>query len=76
MKGYKYTGKEEVDGEGNKVYVYDKKVEISKSDDKVPTVEEPKPFAGGVNPAESVVTEEPKPFEGGVNPAESVVTEE
>ena len=76
VKGYKYTGKEEVDGEGNKVYVYDKKVETSKSDDKVPTVEEPKPFAGGVNPAESVVTEEPKPFEGGVNPAESVVTEE
>ena len=76
VKGYKYTGKEEVDGEGNKVYVYDKKVEISKSDDKVPTVEEPKPFAGGVNPAESVVTEEPKPFAGGVNPAESVVTEE
>ena len=61
VKGYKYTGKEEVDGEGNKVYVYDKKVEISKSDDKVPTVEEPKPFAGGVNPAESVVTEELKP---------------
>ena len=76
VKGYKYTGKEEVDGEGNKVYVYDKKVETSKSDDKVPTVEEPKPFEGGVNPAESVVTEELKPFEGGVNPAESVVTEE
>ena len=76
VKGYKYTGKEEVDGEGNKVYVYDKKVETSKSDDKVPTVEEPKPFAGGVNPAESVVTEELKPFEGGVNSAESVVTEE
>ena len=76
VKGYKYTGKEEVDGEGNKVYVYDKKVETSKSDDKVPTVEEAKPFEGGVNPAESVVTEELKPFEGGVNPAESVVTEE
>ena len=76
VKGYKYTGKEEVDVEGNKVYVYDKKVETSKSDDKVPTVEEPKPFEGGVNPAESVVTEELKPFEGGVNPAESVVTEE
>ena len=76
VKGYKYTGKEEVDGEGNKVYVYDKKVETSKSDDKVPTVEEPKPFEGGVNPAESVVTEEPKTFEGGVNPVESVVTEE
>ena len=76
VKGYKYTGKEEVDGEGNKVYVYDKKVETSKSDDKVPTVEEPKPFAGGVNSAESVVTEELKPYEGGVNPVESVVTEE
>ena len=76
VKGYKYTGKEEVDVEGNKVYVYDKKVETSKSDDKVPTVEEPKPFEGGANPVESVVTEELKPFEGGVNPAESVVTEE
>ena len=76
VKGYKYTGKEEVDVDGNKVDVYDKKVETSKSDDKVPTVEEQKPFEGGVNPAESVVTEEPKPFEGGVNPAESVVTEE
>ena len=76
VKGYRYTGKEEVDGEGNKVYVYDKKAETSKSDDKVPTVEEPKPFAGGVNPAESVVTEELKPYEGGVNPAESVVKEE
>ena len=76
VKGYRYTGKEEVDGEGNKVYVYDKKVETSKSDDKVPTVEEPKPFEGGVNPAESVVKEEPKSFAGGVNPAESIVTEE
>ena len=76
VKGYKYTGKEEVDVDGNKVYVYDKKIETYKSDDKVPTLEEPKPFAGGVNPVESVVTEELKPFEGGVNPAESVVTEE
>ena len=61
VKGYKYTGKEEVDVDGNKVDVYDKKVETSKSDDKVPTVEEQKPFEGGVNPAESVVTEELKP---------------
>ena len=38
--------------------------------------EELKPFEGGVNPAESVVTEQLKPFEGGVNPVESVVTEE
>ena len=76
VKGYRYTGKEEVDGEGNKVYVYDKKIETSKSDDKVPTVEEPKPFAGGVNAGEAEVREELKPFEGGVNPVESVVTEE
>ena len=48
----------------------------SKSEEKVPTVEELKPFEGGVNPSESVVTEELKPFEGGVNPSESVVTEE
>ena len=48
----------------------------SKSDEKAPTVEELKPFEGGVNPSESAVTEELKPFEGGVNPSESVVTEE
>ena len=48
----------------------------SKSEEKVPTVEELKPFEGGVNPSESVVTEELKPFEGGVNPSEPVVTEE
>ena len=48
----------------------------SKSEEKVPTVEELKPFEGGVNPSEPVVTEELKPFEGGVNPSESVVTEE
>ena len=38
--------------------------------------EELKPYEGGVNPVESVVTEELNPFEGGVNPVESVVTEE
>ena len=78
LKGYKYTGKEKVDGEGNKIYIYEKdksKVVTSKSDEKVPTVEL-KAFEGGVNPSESVVTEEPKAFEGGVNPSESVVTEE
>ena len=78
LKGYKYTGKEKVDGEGNKIYIYEKdksKVVTSKSDEKVPTVEL-KAFEGGVNPSESVVTEELKPFEGGVNPSESVVTEE
>ena len=78
LKGYKYTGKEKVDGEGNKIYIYEKdksKVVTSKSDEKVPTVEL-KAFEGGVNPSESVVTEELKPFEGGVNPSESIVTEE
>ena len=78
LKGYKYTGKEEADVEGNKIYIYEKdksKVVTSKSDEKVPTVEL-KAFEGGVNPSESVVAEEPKAFEGGVNPSESVVTEE
>ena len=78
LNGYKYTGKEKVDNEGNKIYIYQKdnsEVVTSKSDEKVPTIEL-KPFEGGVNPEESVVTEELKPFEGGVNPGESVVTEE
>ena len=78
LKSYKYTGKEEADVEGNKIYIYEKdksKVVTSKSDEKVPTVEL-KEFEGGVNPSESVVTEEPKEFEGGVNPSGSVVTEE
>ena len=78
LKGYKYTGKEEVDDQGNKIYIYQKdnsEVVTSKSEEKVPTIEF-KPFEGGVNPEESVVTEELKPFEGGVNPEESVVTEE
>ena len=78
LNGYKYTGKEKVDNEGNKIYIYQKdnsEVVTSKSDEKVPTIEL-KPFEGGVNPEGSVVTEELKPFEGGVNPEESVVTEE
>ena len=78
LNGYKYTGKEKEDSEGNKIYIYQKdnsEVVTSKSDEKVPTIEL-KPFEGGVNPEESVVTEELKPFEGGVNPEESVVTEE
>ena len=78
LNGYKYTGKEKEDSEGNKIYIYQKDnsgVVTSKSDEKVPTIEL-KPFEGGVNPEESVVTEELKPFEGGVNPEESVVTEE
>ena len=78
LNGYKYTGKEKVDNEGNKIYIYQKdnsEVVTSKSDEKVPTIEL-EPFEGGVNPEESVVTEELKPFEGGVNPEESVVTEE
>ena len=78
LNGYKYTGKEKVDNEGNKIYIYQKdnsEVVTSKSDEKVPTIEL-KPFEGGVNPEESAVAEELKPFEGGVNPVETVVTEE
>ena len=78
LNGYKYTGKEKEDSEGNKIYIYQKDnsgVVTSKSDEKVPTIEL-KPFEGGVNPEESVVTEELKPFEGGVNPEETVVEEE
>uniref|UniRef100_UPI0028D77A13 G5 domain-containing protein n=1 Tax=uncultured Gemella sp. TaxID=254352 RepID=UPI0028D77A13 len=48
----------------------------SKSDDKVPTVEELKPFEGGVNPVETVVTEELKPFEGGVKSEVATASEE
>ena len=48
----------------------------SKSDEKAPTVEELKPFEGGVNPSESVVTEELKPFEGGVISEVASVKEE
>ena len=78
LKGYKYTGKEEADVEGNKINIYEKdksKVVISKSDEKVPTVEL-KEFEGGVNPSESVVTEEPKAFAGGVNAETATVKEE
>ena len=78
LKGYKYTGKEEVDVEGNKIYIYEKdksKVVTSKSDEKVPTVEL-KEFEGGVNPSGSVVTEEPKAFAGGVNAETATVKEE
>ncbi len=79
IKGYKFTGKEEVNGEGNKIYIYEKdksSVITSKSDEKAPTVEELNPFEGGMNPAESVVTEELKPFEGGVNAEIASVKEE
>ena len=79
LKGYKYTGKEEVDGEANKIYIYEKDksgVITSKSDEKAPTVEELKLFEGGVNPAESVVTEETIPFEAGVNSETATVKEQ
>jgi len=33
LKGYKYTGKKEVDGEGNKIYIY-QKVELENFDNK------------------------------------------
>ena len=52
-----------------------REVITSKSDEKAPTIEL-KPFEGGVNPAESVVTEELKPFEGGVNSEVASASEE
>ena len=78
LNGYKYTGKEKEDSEGNKIYIYQKnnsEVVASKSEEKVPTIEL-KPFEGGVNPEESVVTEELKPFKGGVNAEIPAVKEE
>ena len=78
LNGYKYTGKEKEDSEGNKIYIYQKDnsgVVTSKSDEKVPTIEL-KPFEGGVNPEETVVEEELKPFEGGVNTETATVKEE
>ena len=35
LKGYRYTGKEEIDGEGNKIYIYEKeKSEVTFGDEK------------------------------------------
>ena len=56
IDGYKYTGKEKVDKDGNKVYIYKKTAETSKGTENPPVVEN-KDFVGGVNPVDSPIRE-------------------
>ena len=73
IKGYKNTGKTEVDKDGYKVYIYEKKVETSKGEPEV--LETPKEFVGGVSPNDAPIVEN-KDFVGGVNPVDSPIREE
>ena len=73
IKGYKNTGKTEVDKDGYKVYIYEKIVETSKGEPEV--LESPKEFVGGVNPNDVPVVEN-KDFVGGVNSIDTPVVEE
>ena len=57
IDGYINTGKEQLDPDGSKVYIYKKKVENSKGTEKPPVVEN-KEFTGGVNPSDSPIREE------------------
>ena len=56
IDGYENTGKEKVDKEGNKVYIYKKTTETSKGTENTPVVEN-KDFVGGVNPSDSPIRE-------------------
>ena len=56
IDGYINTGKEQLDPDGSKVYIYKKKVESSKGTEKPPVVEN-KDFVGGVNPVDSPIRE-------------------
>ena len=56
IDGYTYTGKEKVDKEGNKVYIYKKTTETSKGTENPPVVEN-KDFVGGVNPSDPLIRE-------------------
>ena len=56
IKDYIYTGKQEIDENGYKVYIY-QKVENSKGTENPPVVEN-KEFSGGVNSTEAPVVEE------------------
>ena len=56
IKDYVFTGKQEVDENGYKVYIY-QKVESSKGTENPPVVEN-KDFVGGVNPDNAPVVEE------------------
>ena len=57
IDGYENTGKEKVDKEGNKVYIYKKITETSKGTENSPVVEN-KDFVGGVNPSDPLIREE------------------
>ena len=57
IDGYENTGKEKVDKEGNKVYIYKKTTETSKGTDNPPVVEN-KDFVGGVTPSDPLIREE------------------
>ena len=56
IDGYINTGKEQMDPDGSKVYIYKKKAESSKGTEKPPVVEN-KEFVGGVNPIDSPIRE-------------------
>ena len=56
IDGYENTGKEKVDKEGNKVYIYKKTTETSKGTENPPVVEN-KDFVGGINPSDSPIRE-------------------
>ena len=72
IKGYKNTGKTEIDKDGYKVYIYEKIEETSKGEPEV--LETSKDFVGGVNPNDAPVVEN-KDFAGGVNPSDSTIRE-
>ena len=56
IDGYVNTGKEEMDPDGSKVYIYKKTIENSKGTENPPVVEN-KDFVGGVNPVDSPIRE-------------------
>ena len=56
IDGYINTGKEQLDPDGSKVYIYKKTIETSKGTEKPPVVEN-KEFVGGVNPVDSPIRE-------------------
>ena len=57
IDGYKNIGKEKIDKDGNKVYIYKKITETSKGTENPPVVEN-KDFVGGVNPSDPLIREE------------------
>ena len=56
IDGYINTGKEQLDPDGSKVYIYKKTAETSKGTENPPVVEN-KDFVGGVNPVDSPIRE-------------------